>query len=300
MRQSYQHLDPNSRTFGKDLIKILLNNHRGTLPLRGQIWGRLRFTGRFGYKKRDRPGYTPQFVITCETVCECGTVGFHDLSFLQYGQCVSCNCIKARFTKEEATIRHRLQSLHWNMLGRCEDKTNHSYKFYGARGIRVCREWRQFDGFYEWALSVGYEPYLTIERKNLDGHYEPSNCTFIPAAEQAKNKRTNRWVSAWGETKILSDWCLDSRCVVGYETVLYRIRHGMTPEEALTTTSNTKPKPNARLITAWGETKWLAAWSRDKRCKVTLDGLQRRLKKGLSPEVAMSTKSNTGNRFKLS
>jgi hypothetical protein len=65
---------------------------------------------------------------------------------------------------------------------------------YGGRGITVCDEWlNDFPAFRDWALANGYDPHLTIERKNNDGNYEPSNCDWIPLAEQAKNRRRRRW-----------------------------------------------------------------------------------------------------------
>jgi hypothetical protein len=43
--------------------------------------------------------------------------------------------------------------------------------------------------FYLWALSNGYEPWLSIERKNNDEGYSPKNCTWIPKKDQSKNRR---------------------------------------------------------------------------------------------------------------
>jgi len=64
---------------------------------------------------------------------------------------------------------------------------------YGGRGISVCDEWQDFSAFRDWALASGYDPNLTIERKDNDGNYEPSNCCWIPLKDQAKNRRRRRW-----------------------------------------------------------------------------------------------------------
>lgn len=45
--------------------------------------------------------------------------------------------------------------------------------------------------FVDWALSHGYSDDLTIERVDVNGNYEPSNCTWIPMSEQYKNKQSN-------------------------------------------------------------------------------------------------------------
>ncbi len=75
------------------------------------------------------------------------------------------------------------------MISRCKYKTATGYENYGARGISVCKEWEDFERFYLWALENGYSDELTIERKNVDGNYEPGNCEWITREMQASNKR---------------------------------------------------------------------------------------------------------------
>ena len=80
----------------------------------------------------------------------------------------------------------------WNsMINRCSNIHNKDYRHYGGRGITVCKEWLSYDNFYEWAMANGYADTLTIDRKDVDGNYEPSNCRWITQAEQVRNKRTN-------------------------------------------------------------------------------------------------------------
>jgi hypothetical protein len=79
------------------------------------------------------------------------------------------------------------------MLQRCNTPTSKRYHNYGGRGISVCPEWRTFEGF---AADMGptYQEGLSIERINVNGHYEPGNCTWIPMSEQAKNRRpSSEW-----------------------------------------------------------------------------------------------------------
>jgi hypothetical protein len=78
----------------------------------------------------------------------------------------------------------------WNSLrGRCECSTDKSYKYYGGRGISVCAEWQDFDIFRAWSLNNGYRKGLTIDRRNNNGNYEPSNCQWVTWAVQNANKR---------------------------------------------------------------------------------------------------------------
>ena len=73
---------------------------------------------------------------------------------------------------------------------------NDNDKYYGARGIRVCDEWKTGSKlFKEWALANGYKEDLTIDRINVDGNYEPSNCRWITQAEQNRNRRFGRIIN---------------------------------------------------------------------------------------------------------
>jgi hypothetical protein len=83
----------------------------------------------------------------------------------------------------------RLYSIWKDMHRRCENPNNHNYDYYGGRGITVCEEWGYYSKFCVWAYLSGYSPILTIERKDVNGNYEPSNCCWVTQSEQAKNKQ---------------------------------------------------------------------------------------------------------------
>lgn len=130
-------------------------------------------------------------IVLCK--CECGQEVKVRLEYLRSGHTTSCGCASVT-----ALINHRRTHgmtgtrLHgiWNgMKGRCYNKNRKSYKDYGEKGVRVCKEWHDFEPFYLWAINNGYEDHLTIERKDPFGNYEPSNCEWIPKSDQGKNKR---------------------------------------------------------------------------------------------------------------
>jgi hypothetical protein len=76
------------------------------------------------------------------------------------------------------------------MKSRCYVKTSGGFEYYGGRGITVCNEWKNdFIAFKDWAINNGYSGNLSIDRINVNGNYEPSNCRWIRMAEQQKNRR---------------------------------------------------------------------------------------------------------------
>lgn len=76
------------------------------------------------------------------------------------------------------------------MKARCVDLEN---PYYGGKGIRVCEEWQDFRQFRRWAKACGYEPHLTIERRDSMRNYEPSNCEWITREENSRRSITAWW-----------------------------------------------------------------------------------------------------------
>jgi transcriptional regulator with XRE-family HTH domain len=84
----------------------------------------------------------------------------------------------------------RLCNIWKGMRQRCYWPKHSSYKYYGAKGITVCDEWRaSFAAFYEWAITHGYQEHLTLDRIDPYGNYGPDNCRWATYKEQAQNKR---------------------------------------------------------------------------------------------------------------
>ena len=126
------------------------------------------------------------------------------------------------------------------MWRRCTEPTNDRYAQYGGRGIRVCDRWEKFENFL---ADMGEPPAgMSIDRyPNNDGNYEPDNCRWASAKEQANNKRCSRPVTIDGVTRPITDWIK----VVGIsKTVLYRrMRIGLDPAEAIVSLSAARTKP---------------------------------------------------------
>ena len=183
------------------------------------------------------------------------------------------------------------------MRGRCSNPGHAAYAYYGGKGARVCKAWVSFEAFYRWALDAGYRVGLCLSRRTRKRNYSPSNCTWVTRAEAAMRadhpprEAKPRWtLRAFGEEKGPTAWSRDPRCTVGLGSLLKRLRSGMDPEEAITL----PPQRSGGiawqfLVTAFGETKGLTAWSRDRRCRVRLGTLRYRLIHGVEPEVAITT-----------
>jgi hypothetical protein len=129
------------------------------------------------------------------------------------------------------------------MRRRCGDAKDRTFHRYGGRGIYVCSEWdKSLTEFVRWSLRHGYEGGLTLDRIDNDGPYHPDNCRWATDEEQSRNKRTNRWVTAWGESKIVADWVADSRCAVNRTCLHSRLGKGWPPEEAISYPPRGRPR----------------------------------------------------------
>lgn len=155
------------------------------MNITGQKFGRLTVIECVGVNKHNQSRWK------CR--CDCGNevivTGIH----LKNGHTVSCG-------KHATYIKHglrntRLYKVWLTMKSRCNNPNMRCYKHYGGRGISVCGEWENdFLSFHEWAMENGYDenaPFgiCTLDRIDVNGNYEPSNCRWVDMKVQRSNQR---------------------------------------------------------------------------------------------------------------
>lgn len=149
----------------------------------------------------------PGGITRWECLCECGNTTVVRSRNLISGSVKSCGCLTGGKTTHNMSKTRLYQT--WSAIkARCYYRGQPAYKSYGARGIKMCDEWRKsFEAFAEWAFSSGYRDDLTIERIDNDKGYTADNCKWISLGEQANNRRSNIKITHKGEIRNLSEWC---------------------------------------------------------------------------------------------
>lgn len=129
-------------------------------------------------------------------------------------------------------VPSRLRNCWKRMIARCYDETNLQFFYYGARGIRICDEWRNsLKSFCDWALNNGYEDNLTIERMDYNKNYCPENCKWIPKEEQSRNTRRNRIYEWKGKTLTVAE--ISRMENISQFTLYCRLNRGLSIEDAV-------------------------------------------------------------------
>lgn len=199
--------------------------------LTGQRFGRLTVL----YESPERLGGFACWVCKCD----CGNITKPIRSNnLKSGTTKSCGCL-SRETTQKRSLKHgcsnsKIYRAWENIKTRCLNNNSDDFKNYGARGIKICKEWESnFQAFYDWSMSHGYEEHLTIDRIDVNGNYCPENCRWSTMKEQQRNRRNNRIITAFGESLTMSQW--SEKTGIPTQILYMRLKSGWSVERALTT-----------------------------------------------------------------
>lgn len=157
--------------------------------------------------------------------CDCGNQSTPYLKRLLRGTTKSCGCLR----KKPSGIKDARKS-YWSMRQRCLCPYHPSFKYYGGRGITICQRW--LDGSDFFLEDMGPRPPgTTLDRKNPTLGYYAANCQWIPKHLQPRNRRNVHRILYQGKYRSLTELA----DLVGKKrlTLLYRLRHGWTLEEAI-------------------------------------------------------------------
>lgn len=145
-----------------------------------------------------------------------------------------------------------------NMIQRCTNSNNPSFPDYGGRGIRICSRW--LDSFDAFFADVGNRPTTdhSIERRDVNGHYEPGNCRWATAEEQANNTRRNVRVVYGGEELTITQ--LSRKVGMASPTLFSRLARGQTIEQATAVERPPRSRPE-KCYDLDGEPRTLKEWA---------------------------------------
>lgn len=201
----------------------------------GQKYGRITILEIFPYEKSmgsQRNGLV---------VCDCSPDKPYQMNIynLGTGHTKSCGCFSQERAVETNTThgysKKDIYSIFHKMIARCYKEEVKNYHNYGGRGIKVCDRWLEPNGqgFLNFLEDMGERPSKnhSIDRINVNGNYEPSNCRWATPKEQANNKQYHRFITANGKTQNLSQWSKE----IGIESsvILGRLKLGWTEETAI-------------------------------------------------------------------
>ena len=205
------------------------------IDLTGQTFGRLTVLERVVRNKH---------YATWLCKCSCGKNKVVRSCHLRSGVVVSCGCyqkeIASKTKKTHGETKTRLYNIWHGMKRRCYKEYDEFYHLYGGRGISVCDEWKNsFESFRDWALEHGYSDKLSIDRIDVNGNYEPSNCRWATQREQCNNTNHNKIVEYHGEKGVCESMC--RKLNVNQTTIRSRMKNGYSFEDAVDKFTKTAP-----------------------------------------------------------
>jgi hypothetical protein len=191
-----------------------MNMGRKLIDVSGNVYGK------FTVIKYDKEKSTPKkHYWVCR--CECGNIKSVNIDNLKNGSIKACGCLKGQNSKKYLIQNKKLYKKWQHMKSRCLNKNDISYKNYGARGIKVCDEWLNYNNFANWSLNNGFDEKLELDRINVNGNYEPSNCRYVCRLINSRNKRDSKKYLYNGKIMSLKEIAISNN--IEYKTLWKRL-----------------------------------------------------------------------------
>lgn len=176
-------------------------------------------------------------------LCECGQTAHVKGQNLRRGVTRSCGCLLKETIRTKSLTHGMTRTPTWwtwvGLAQRCGNPRDVNYPAYGGRGVAVCERWEKFENFLE---DMGIRPPGTsLDRQDNNKGYEPGNCVWATPTQQSRNRRNTKFLTAFGETKKVSEWREDSRCRAP-QALYQRLRNGCPPELAITREADSTQK----------------------------------------------------------
>jgi hypothetical protein len=217
--------------------------------------------------------------------CDCGSKTIQQSSAMREGRVVSCGCYGKTLGHLNATHGMSLTKEYkvWQqMKKRCLDKKDKSFSNYGGRGISVCEKW--INSFECFISDIGGRPNgMSLDRIDVNGNYEPSNCRWASMKTQARNKTNNQIITFNGVSACLSEW--EEITGIKHGTIRRRIKNGWSIEDALSVNVDRKAHQK-KLIEHNGLKLSLTEWA--EKISISKITLKTRLNRGWSLDRALN------------
>lgn len=163
-------------------------------------------------------------LLLFKCACDCGNTKIIGSRYLTDGKIVSCGCKRGNGTHTGITYKSWISAKQ-----RCSNPHNHNYKNYGGRGIKMCERW--LNSFERFLDDMGERPSIkyTLDRIDVNGDYEPSNCKWATKLEQANNRRDCHYIEIDGEKLTVTQFA--RKYNLNLSNTFYELRKGLSPCE---------------------------------------------------------------------
>ena len=211
--------------------------------IQGQKFNRWTAIKQIGKNKRGRKTWLFQ--------CDCGSQLISEPYYVTGGHTKSCGCLKNKLisqsNKTHGQTSSRLYGIWRGMKSRCYNAHTKDFSYYGAKGIKVCDEWKQsFEHFKDWAFANGYSDDLTLDRIDGMKDYCPTNCRWVDRKTQSRNLSSNVVLTIYGISKTITEW--SETCGIDRHTIRKRLDRGWDAEKALITVPTNCKKERKEMI----------------------------------------------------